>query len=86
MKNEVFDAACDDRLVDYIIRRLLDCEDDVIIDNSDWLDEQDNFKVYDLSGELLLSIEDGYINDMPNDYYVESPTALEKLTLLLYNL
>ena len=84
MKQEVYEAAVYDRLIDYIIEYFED-DDTIDVDNPLWKEERDNFKIYK-NKVLKISVEDGYVNDMPNDYYVESPMALMQLTSILYEL
>jgi len=86
-----------DNLAQLDVRHISPCTDyaaaaqqlndgELLIDNADYQDELSYFNVYDNSGNVVLSVEDDWVNDCSPDYFVESESGYMNLAKLLCNL
>ena len=61
-------------------------DDELLIDNSNYSEELSYFNVYDNSGQIVLSLEDDWVNDYSPDYFIESDQGFYTLVNLLSTL
>lgn len=81
MINLIYKQAQLNRLSDFITELV----DGLVLSEKDYADvlireTETQLEVYDRCNNLLISVEDGWVNGNPDDFYVESPSGLACLT------
>jgi len=74
------------KTADYAQLALGLADDELLIDNENYSDELSYFNVYDNSGQVVLSLEDDWVNECSPDYFIESDQGFYNLVDLLRTL